>query len=71
MFDGTDFAYWLMQVEGYLYQHKIVKSLKGSRLERVSEDDQTILRVVHLTKFFMRPHRCAYALPMQPCGPVP
>ena len=32
-FDGTDFAYWRMQIEDYLYERKLHLPFLGTKLE--------------------------------------
>ena len=38
-FDGTDFAYWRMQIEDYLYGRKLHLSLFGTKLEAMKAEE--------------------------------
>jgi acyl-activating enzyme 14 len=42
-FDGTDFGYWKMQIEDYLYGKKLHLPLLGSKPENMPEEDWQIL----------------------------
>ena len=42
-FDGTDFGYWRMQIEDYLYENKLHLSLLDTKLESKSVADWTLL----------------------------
>ena len=42
-FDGTDFGYWRMQIEDYLYGKKLHLPLFGEKLESMSAADWTLL----------------------------
>ena len=42
-FDGTDFGYWRMQIEDYLYGKKLHLPLFGEKLESMSVADWTLL----------------------------
>jgi acyl-activating enzyme 14 len=42
-FDGTDFGYWKMQIEDYLYGKKLHLPLLGSKLENMQEEEWLIL----------------------------
>ena len=37
--DGTDFAYWKMQIENYLYGRKLHLSLLGTKPEAVKAEE--------------------------------
>ena len=37
-FDGTDFAYWRMQIEDYLYGRKLHRPLLGTKLEAMKAE---------------------------------
>ena len=37
-FDGTDFAYWRMQIEDYLYGRKLHLPLLGTKLEAMKAE---------------------------------
>ena len=39
-FDGTDFGYWRMQIEGYLYVKKLHLTLLGEKPESCTQCDQ-------------------------------
>ena len=38
-FDGTNFAYWRMQIEDYLYRRKLHLPLLGTKLETVKAEE--------------------------------
>ena len=38
-FDGTDFAYWRMQIEDYLYRKKLHLPLLGTKLEAMKVEE--------------------------------
>ena len=42
-FDGSDFGYWKMQIEDYLYQMKLYLSLAGVKLDSMKEEDWVLL----------------------------
>ena len=42
-FDGTDFAYWRMQIEDYLYGRKLHLPLLGTKLEAMKAEEWTLL----------------------------
>ena len=42
-FDGTDFGYWKMEIEDYLYGKKLHLSLLGNKPENMLEEDWQIL----------------------------
>jgi acyl-activating enzyme 14 len=42
-FDGTDFGYWKMQIEDYLYGKKLHLPLLGSKPENMQEEDWLLL----------------------------
>ena len=42
-FDGTDFGYWRMQIEDYLYGNKLHLPLLGEKPESMSAADWTLL----------------------------
>ena len=53
-FDGTDFAYWRMQIEDYLYRRKLHLLLLGTKPEAMKAEewallDKQILGVIRLT----------------------
>ena len=53
-FDGTDFGFWKMQIEDYLYQKKLYQPLTGTKPEGMKEDewnllDRQALGVIRLT----------------------
>ena len=53
-FDGTDFAYWRMQIEDYLYRKKLHLPLLGTKPEAMKAEewallDKQILGVIRLT----------------------
>lgn len=53
-FDGTDFGYWRMQIEDYLYGKKLHLPLLGAKLDSLKEDewnlpDRQVLGVIRLT----------------------
>ncbi|KAG6644691.1 hypothetical protein CIPAW_08G070400 [Carya illinoinensis] len=53
-FDGTDFAYWRMQIEDYLYGKKLHLPLLGRKPDDMSNEDcnfldRQVLRVIRLT----------------------
>ena len=53
-FDGTDFAYWRMQVEDYLYGRQLHLPLLGTKSEAMKAEkwvllDRKVLRVIRLT----------------------
>ena len=38
-FDGTDFAYWRMQIEDYLYRRKLHLLILGTKLEAMKAEE--------------------------------
>ena len=53
-FDGTDFAYWRMQIEDYLYGRKLHLPFLGTKPEAMKADewallDKQVLGVIRLT----------------------
>ena len=53
-FDGTDYGYWRMQIEDYLYGKKLHLSLLGKRPDSMAIDDwnlldRQVLGVIRLT----------------------
>ena len=53
-FDGTDFTYWRMQIEDYLYGKKLHLPLLGTKLEAIKAEkwallDRQVLGVIRLT----------------------
>ena len=42
-FDGTDFAYWRMQIEDYVYGTKLHLPLLGTKLEAMKAEEWTLL----------------------------
>ena len=53
-FDGTDFAYWRMQIEDYLYGRKLHLPLLGTKPEAMKAEewallDRQVLGVIRLT----------------------
>ena len=53
-FDGTDFLYWRMQIEDYLYGRQLHLPLLGSKPEPMKAEewallDRQVLRVIKLT----------------------
>ena len=53
-FDGTDFAFWRMQIEDYLYGRKLHLPLLGTKPESMMAGewallDKQVLRVIRLT----------------------
>ena len=53
-FDGTDFTYWRMQIEDYLYGRKLQLPLLGTKPEAIKAEelallDRQVLRVIRLT----------------------
>ena len=42
-FDGTDFAYWRMQIEDYLYGRKLHLPLLGTKPEVMKSEEWTLL----------------------------
>ena len=53
-FDGTDFGFWRMQIEDYLYGRKLHLSLLGEKLEAMKAEewallDRQLLGVIRLT----------------------
>ena len=42
-FDGTDFGYWKMQIEDYLYGKKLHLPLLGSKPENMQEEEWLLL----------------------------
>ena len=38
-FDGTNFAYWSMQIEDYLYRRKLHLPLLGTKLESMKAEE--------------------------------
>ena len=50
-FDGTDFGYWMMQIEDYLYGKKLHLSLLEKKLDTIKDKewsllDRQVLRVI-------------------------
>ena len=55
-FDGTDFTYWRMQIEDYLYGRKLHLPLLGTKPEAMKAEewallDRQVLGVIRLTLF--------------------
>ena len=53
-FDSTDFAYWTMQIEDYLYGRKLHLPLLGTKPEAMKAEewaflDRQVLKVIKLT----------------------
>ena len=53
-FDSTDFGYWKMQIEDYLYGKKLHLPLLGRKLDSMEEEewsllDRQVLGVIQLT----------------------
>ncbi|WVZ14797.1 hypothetical protein V8G54_012363 [Vigna mungo] len=42
-FDGTNFAFWKMQIEDYLYQKKLYQPLSGHQPENMKDEDWILL----------------------------
>ena len=42
-FDGTDFGFWRMQIEDYLYGKKLHLLLLGKKLDTMKDDEWTLL----------------------------
>ena len=42
-FDGTDFGYWKMQIEDYLYGKKLYLSLLGRKPNSMEEEEWSLL----------------------------
>ena len=42
-FDGTDFGFWKMQIEDYLYQKKLREPLSGKKPEKMEQADWDLL----------------------------
>ena len=42
-FNGTDFAYWRMQIEDYLYGNKLHMPLLGSKPKTMKAEEWTLL----------------------------
>ena len=42
-FDGTDFGYWKMQIEDYLYGKKLYLPLLGKKLNSMEEEEYSLL----------------------------
>ena len=42
-FDGTDFGFWKMQIEDYLYQRNLYQPLSGKKPEAMKEEDWNLL----------------------------
>ena len=42
-FDGTDFAYWRMQIEDYLYGRKLHRPLLGTKPEAMKAEECALL----------------------------
>ena len=38
-FDGTNFTYWRMQIEDYLYEKKLHMPLLGTKPETMNDED--------------------------------
>ncbi|KAK9998004.1 hypothetical protein SO802_017607 [Lithocarpus litseifolius] len=54
-FDGTDSAYWKMQIEDYFYRKKLHLPLLGRKPEIMKDEDwnlldRQVLRVIRLTQ---------------------
>ncbi|RVX13352.1 Retrovirus-related Pol polyprotein from transposon TNT 1-94 [Vitis vinifera] len=45
-FDGTDFVYWRMQIEDYLYGRKLHLPLLGTKPEKIDFDDEICALIV-------------------------
>ena len=55
-FDGTNFTYWRMQIENYLYGKQLHLPLLGTKLETMKAEewallDRQVLGVIRLTLF--------------------
>ena len=53
-FDGTDFAYWRMQIEDYLYEKKLHLPLLRTKPKTMKDEDwnllnRQVLGVIQLT----------------------
>ena len=53
-FDGSDFSFWKMQIEDYLYQKDLHESLTGVKPESMTEEkwklkDRQALELIRLT----------------------
>ena len=53
-FDGTDFAYWRIQIENYLYGRKLHLPLLGTKPEAMKAEewallDRQVLEIIRLT----------------------
>ena len=48
-FDGTDFGFWRMQIEDYLYGRKLHLPLLGEKHEEWALLDRQVLGVIRLT----------------------
>ena len=62
-FDGTDFAYWRMQIEDYLYGRKLHLSLLGTKPKTMKAEkwallDRQVLGVIKLTLSGSVPQCC-------------
>ncbi|GMP46977.1 hypothetical protein CsSME_00014931 [Camellia sinensis var. sinensis] len=42
-FNGTDFGFWKMQIEDYLYQKKLYEPLSGTKQKKMKDDEWTLL----------------------------
>ena len=42
-FDGTDFGYWKMQIENYMYGKKLHFLLLGKKLDGMEEGEWSLL----------------------------
>ena len=42
-FDGTDFGYWRMQIEDYLYGEKLHLPLLGRKLDTMKDEEWNLL----------------------------
>ena len=42
-FDGTDFVYWRMQIEDYLYRRQLHLPLLGTKSEAMKAEEWTLL----------------------------
>ena len=42
-FDGTDFGYWTMQIEDYLYGKKLHLPLLGRKLDGMEEEEWSLV----------------------------
>ena len=42
-FDGTDFGFWKMQIEDYLYQKNMYQPLTGTKPAQMKDEDWVLL----------------------------